>query len=198
MEELWNKLYTKNNQDAIDYLFEIISLSNELDDLQVEFRLQYPFLFNQKIVTEANESCFHDYIFYLKNSIYRLYDLLNKYALFINSIDEYYKRENRTPGWTDLLKNLENIEDPKLAEKIRRTSKDKDIRRILGDRKRMTHSKLVRFQENFLTTFVLPLEGELAKDKLEWIRSSYKILDSAKKRIEDLIKYTENRLHIPE
>jgi hypothetical protein len=191
------KLYNKNQIDSISYLYELISLQNELLSLELKLRLSGVWSFIVKERGEVSKESLDEYFFYLKNSIYRIYDILNKYALFLNTFYKYYSNGERSPGWTDLTENISRINSPKLITKIKQTSEDQNIRKILEDRRDMTHRKMVGFQEEFISTFVLPLNGETTTNKVEWVKGSFSILDGAKKELKSLIDTTFDILKIP-
>ena len=171
------------SSDGQKYFFEAYSLLYELKKLKLDNKSETSFwklLSNKEIIDE-------NYIFYVKNSIYRYYDFVNKYAQMIG---KFYNLSKITK-WSN-LKDVKEYNDvpSRLREMVLNAYKDPLLKEVLIARHSMTHNQLVSSRGDYISHWVLPLNGEKEKDFDSWKKSSNQILNKSLKCIEKLLKET--------
>ncbi len=174
---------SKISSEGQMYFFESYSLLYELKKLQLDNKAEASFwklMLNKEIIDE-------NYIFYVKNSIYRYYDFVNKYAQMIG---KFYNLSKITK-WSN-LKDIDKYHNvpSRLQERISNAYKDPLLKEVLIARHSMTHNQLVSSRGDYISHWVLPLNGEKEKDFNSWKKSSNQILNKSLKCIEDLLKET--------
>lgn len=194
-KKLYNKYLEEKKFDAIAYLMEMLSLQTELYRLEISFREKYPLLIENFTNAKIPRQYLEDYFFFLKNCIYRIYDFQNKYALFINTISPYIKTkpnslESQFPGWNTLTKNLTQPELSDYKDAIQKAISNLSLDTISKERSVMTHRKLVSPNSNYISSYVLPLGGETAKEKAKWISESRHLLKESISTLEILFSDT--------
>jgi len=171
------------SSDGQKYFFEAYSLLYELKKLKLDNKSETSFwklLSNKEIIDE-------NYIFYVKNSIYRYYDFVNKYAQMIG---KFYNLSKITK-WSN-LKDVKEYNDvpSRLREMVLNAYKDPLLKEVLIARHSMTHNQLVSSRGDYISHWVLPLNGEKEKDFDSWKKSSNQILNKSLKCIEELLEET--------
>ena len=174
---------SKISSEGQMYFFESYSLLYELKKLHLDNKAEASFwrLFSNKEIINEN------YIFYVKNSIYRYYDFVNKYAQMIG---KFYNLSKITK-WSNLcdIDKYDNV-PLSLQALISNTYKDPLLKEILIARHSMTHNQLVSSRKDYISYWVLPLNGEKETDFDYWKKSSNIILDKSLRCIEELLKET--------
>ncbi len=192
ISELTNKQYNallEKSSEGHKYFFEAYALIYELKKLEEDNRAESKFLriilgeiFSQDVVQE-------NYIFYVKNSTYRVYDFVNKYARMVS---KYYKIP-KLNDWND-FKNIDNsqynILPSDIKVEIKGLKNDKDLREILNARHSMTHNLLVKSRKDYISRWVLPLNGEEATTFKEWREYSEKKLAQTLENLTKLLGKT--------
>ena len=171
------------SSDGQKYFFEAYSLLYELKKLKLDNKSETSFwklLSNKEIIDE-------NYIFYVKNSIYRYYDFVNKYAQMIG---KFYNLSKITK-WSN-LKDVKEYNDvpSRLREMVLNAYKDPLLKEVLIARHSMTHNQLVSSRGDYISHWVLPLNGEKEIDFDSWKKSSNQILNKSLKCIEELLEET--------
>jgi len=78
----------------------------------------------------------------------------------------------------------------RLQERISDVYKDSLLKEILIARHSMTHNQLVSSRGDYISHWVLPLNGEKERDFNSWKKSSNQILNKSLKCIEELLEET--------
>lgn len=173
----------KMSSEGQMYFFEAYSLFYELKKLQLDNKAEASFwkLMSKKEIIDEN------YIFYVKNSIYRFYDFVNKYAQMIGK----FFNLSKITKWSN-LKDIDKYPNvpSRLQEKVSNAYKGPSLKEVLIARHSMTHNQLVSSRGDYISHWVLPLNGEKEKDFDSWKKSSNQILNKSLKCIEELLKET--------
>jgi hypothetical protein len=184
----YNKL-AKRSLEGHCYFFEANSLIYELKKLQLDHYSESScwkgllgIALNKEIIQE-------NHIFYVKNSIYRIYDFVNKYARMVS---EYYGIK-KLKDWNK-FKNLDTPQYSKIPtaikESIQKLLRDDDLREILKSRHSMTHNILVKTRKDYVSYWVLPLKGEGSRTFEEWEKSSDSMLKNSIEKLSELLLET--------
>lgn len=190
-DDLYNKL-AKRSSKGHSYFFEANSLIYELKKLQMDYGAESSCWEVLLAISLSKDVVQENYIFYVKNSIYRIYDFVNKYARMLS---EYYDIK-KLDDWNK-FKNLDTPQYSSIPttvkDSIMELLRDDDLKEILNSRHSMTHNILVKTREDYISHWVLPLNGEKSKSFEEWKESSECKL---KKIIEKLSELLLNTLEV--
>lgn len=187
-EEVYWKLSKDKNNNAIDYLFEIVILESDyfyLEKKYLERKIKY-LKSDYKFINQEKEIV-HYYCIFIQNLIYRYYSLLEKLAQLINSIWLQSFAEEKC----NFKKVKKACEKDRKFYFIGKELKKLDIEpvdKILEERKRLTHRRIVKGKGSSFSSLILPLGGEYAKEFFRWEEESNKILKSAYKNTFKVIK----------
>ena len=171
------------SSDGQKYFFEAYSLLYEIKKLVLDNKAESSFW----QLMHKQETADENYIFFVKNSIYRYYDFANKYGQMIG---RFYSLSKITQ-WS----NLSHIDRyaciPSKLQKIISTAyNNSQLKEVLIARHSMTHNQLVSSRKDYISHWVLPLNGEKEVDFNSWKKSSSIILDEALKCVEGLLTDT--------
>jgi len=105
-------------------------------------------------------------------------------------IGKFYNLSKITK-WSN-LKDVKEYNDvpSRLREMVLNAYKDPLLKEVLIARHSMTHNQLVSSRGDYISHWVLPLNGEKEKDFDSWKKSSNQILNKSLKCIEELLEET--------
>lgn len=160
------------------YFFECHSLLYELKKLELDNKSESGFWSTLLGKDLSKETRNENYVFYIKNSIYRIYDLVNKLAQMIGRYYEIPKLK-KWSKFSSLEKPLCQKIPEELRESISIAFKSTTLVEVLVSRHSMTHNQLVETRKDYISHWVLPIGGENAKDFETWeIESQEKIIET--------------------
>ncbi len=194
LEEVYWKLSKDKNNNAIDYLFEIITLESDYFYLEKRYlerkkeylELKIKYLKSDQFLYEEREIVHYYYIF-VQDLIYRYYSLLEKLAQLINSIWLQSLAEEKC-SFKKVKKACEQDRKFYFIDQELKKLDIEQVDKILEERKRLVHRKIVKGKGSSFSSLILPLGGEYAKEFFKWEGESNKILKSAYKNTIKVIK----------
>lgn len=187
-EKVYWKLSKDKNNNAIDYLFEIVILESDyfyLEKKYLERKIKY-LKSDYKFIDQEKEIV-HYYCIFIQNLIYRYYSLLEKLAQLINSIWLQSFAEEKC-SFKKLKKTCEKDREFYFIGQELKKLDIEPVDKILEERKRLTHRRIVKGKGSSFSSLILPLGGEYAKEFFRWEEKSNKILKSAYKNTFKVIK----------
>jgi hypothetical protein len=194
-EEVYWKLSKDKNNNAIDYLFEIVILESDYFYLEKKYlerkkeylELKIKYLKSDYKFINQEKEIVHYYCIFIQNLIYRYYSLLEKLAQLINSIWLQSFAEEKC-SFKKVKKACEKDREFYFIGKELKKLNIEPVDKILEERKRLTHRRIVKGKGSSFSSLILPLGGEYAKEFFSWEEESNKILKSAYKNTFMVIK----------
>lgn len=177
-EKVSNLLSSKKNNVGGDYLLEIVCVQTELVMCETLFLEQYCKF------KKTNNKELPDYTaYFIKDYLYRLYDLLEKISQLINNVLFLNKmKELRECSWDGIKKIL--INDPEYILFVNSIKKIDNYKYLLDERMNLTHRRIVKGTGSTFTSHILPLGGELSVDYEDWSHASWDKIRDYRKEIE--------------
>lgn len=187
-EKTYQKLSKVKNSIAIAYLFEIISLQLEYFCLESEYlEIKSKYSERKHRSTCEGKLIIDRYLIFVQNLIYRYYSLLEKLSQLINNIwiKEFSEEECNFVKVKKICKKNEKFNF--VNKELKRLNVE-SIDKIIDERRKLVHRRIVNGKGSSFSPRILPLGGETAKEYSKWENESKKILNEAYKTTFKVIK----------